>query len=237
MATVESTLPGAWRAPDRRPRVVLLDVYDTSLRVDVLRSRFVDVGRHELECDVFLARAMRDGIAFSMAGADGSFGSYVREALRATTGHKLSEEALDHVMDGFRELPPHPDVELALMILARAKVSVYAFGYGNDRVLAAALDRSGLRTYLRGTISVDDLARLRPAAESYRHACREAHAEPARTALLSVHHWDVHGAVRAGLVTGLVARGEGGVPATMDPPHVRGDRLDTVVARLLDLPV
>ena len=167
-----SSTPG--RAPARRPRAVLLDIYDTTLRVGVLRRRFVDVGRHELECDVFLARAMRDGIAYSLAGADGSFGACVREALRATTGHKLSEEALDHVMDGFRSLPPHPDVEYALMLLARAKVSVYAFGYGNDRVLADALDGSGLRTYLRGTVSVDDLAHLRPAAEAYLHGCRVA---------------------------------------------------------------
>jgi 2-haloacid dehalogenase len=215
---------------------VLLDVYDTTLRVGVLRERFVDVGRPELECDVFLARAMRDGIAFSMAGADGSFGSYVREALRATTGHTLSEDALDHVMAGFSALPPQPDAEYALMALARAKVSVYAFGYGNERVLSDALDRSGLRTYLRGTISVDDLARLRPAAGAYHHGCRTAHAEPARTALVSVHAWDIHGAARAGLLTGLVCRGEGRVPATMEQPHVRGERLDQVVEALLALP-
>ncbi|MBN9112484.1 MAG: haloacid dehalogenase [Pseudonocardia sp.] len=234
--SAEPSAPAAGRAPAHRPRAVLLDIYDTTLRVDVLRRRFVDVGRHELECDVFLARAMRDGIAFSMAGADGAFGSYVREALRATTGHKLSEEALDHVMSGFASLPPQPDAELALMALTRAKVAVYAFGYGNDRVLADALDRSGLRTYLRGTITVDDLARLRPAAGAYHHGCRVAHTEPARTALVSVHAWDVHGAARAGLVTGLVVRGEGRPPAMMEQPHVRADRLDQLVDRLLALP-
>lgn len=215
---------------------MLLDIYDTTLRVGVLRSRFVDVGRHELECDVFLARAMRDGIAFSLAGAAGSFGSYVREALRATTGHKLSEDALDHVMDGFRSLPPHPDVEYALIELANARVPVYAYGYGNERVLDDALDESGLRTYLRGTISVDDLAQLRPAAAAYLHGCRQAHAEPARTALLSAHAWDVHGAARAGLLAGLVVRGDGRPAPGTEPPHVHGDRLDTVVERLLALP-
>ena len=33
------------RAAARRPRVVLVDVFETILRVDALGSRFVDVGR------------------------------------------------------------------------------------------------------------------------------------------------------------------------------------------------
>lgn len=33
------------RAAARRPRVVLLDVFETMLQVSALRGRFVDVGR------------------------------------------------------------------------------------------------------------------------------------------------------------------------------------------------
>ena len=36
---------GSTRAAARRPRVVLVDVFETMLRVDALGSRFVDVGR------------------------------------------------------------------------------------------------------------------------------------------------------------------------------------------------
>ncbi|WP_214370418.1 HAD family hydrolase [Pseudonocardia sp. H11422] len=236
MATAESPVPGFRRAPDRRPRVVLLDVFDTMVRLDTLRGRFVDVGRPEHESELFIARAMRDGIALAMAGPPGRFVPLVREVLRATTGHKLSEEALDHVLEGFRSLPPHPDVEFALVTLAKAKIPVYAFAYGGDRGAAAALDRAGLRTYLRGTVSSDELRAFRPAAEAYLLACQQVHAEPDRVAMVTAHTWDVHGAIRAGLVGGLATRLEGGVPRTIEAPHVYADSVDEVVDRLLALP-
>ncbi|MHC8505932.1 HAD family hydrolase [Pseudonocardia artemisiae] len=229
-------MPRFRRAADRRPRVVLLDVFDTMVRLDSLRGRFVDVGRPEHESDLFVARAMRDGIALALAGPHTRFVPQAREALRATTGHKLSEEALDHVLDGFRSLPPHPDVEFALVTLAKAKVPVYAFGYGGDRGTAAALDRAGLRTYLRGTVSSDDLRAFRPAAEAYLLACERVHAEPERVAMVTAHSWDVHGAIRAGLMGGFATRLEGGVPCTIEAPHVHADSVDEVVDRLLALP-
>ena len=59
---------------------------------------------------------------------------------------------------------------------------------------------------------------------------------PERTALLAAPSWDVHGAVRAGLVGALATRLEGWVPDVVDPPHVVAERLDDAVIRLLDLP-
>ncbi|MFC5994223.1 HAD family hydrolase [Pseudonocardia hispaniensis] len=228
--------PRALRAPDRRPRVVLLDVLGTMLQVNGLRSRFVDVGRPEHECDLFFARALRSGIALTLAGPTRPFVLHAREALRSTTGHELSEEALDHVLDGLHRLPPHADVEVALVALARAKIPVYAFGYGSARGVAAALDRTELRTYLRGIVSTDEVGLFRPAAQAYLSVCQAVHTEPARTAMVSGHSWDVHGALRTGLLGALVTRLEGGVPATIDPPHVHATRLDEVVERLVELP-
>jgi 2-haloacid dehalogenase len=54
--------------------------------------------------------------------------------------------------------------------------------------------------------------------------------------LLAAHSWDVHGAVRAGLVGALATRTEGWVPDVVDPPHVWAERLDDTVIRLLNLP-
>ena len=56
------------RAPDRRPRVVLVDVFGTILRLEVLRSRFVDIGRPADEWAVFFARTLRDGMALTLCG-------------------------------------------------------------------------------------------------------------------------------------------------------------------------
>ena len=54
--------------------------------------------------------------------------------------------------------------------------------------------------------------------------------------MVSVHAWDVHGAVRAGLVGALATRLGGSVPDIVERPHVTAERLDDTVIRLLDLP-
>lgn len=235
-ATATGTAPsGPPRAPARRPRVVLLDVFETVLRVDALGKRFVDVGRPAEEAQLLFARTLRDGMALTLAGDAPPFGEVVRAALQ-TLAAGLSEEAVEHVLGGLRELPPHPDVEPALLAMTRARVPVYGFTHGDPAVAAAALDRAGLRTYLREVLSTQAVRAFKPAPRTYRWACERLDTPAERTALLAAHSWDVHGAVRAGLVGALATRLEGWVSDVVDPPHVTAERLDDTVIRLLNLP-
>jgi 2-haloacid dehalogenase len=229
-----STLPP--RAPARRPRAVLVDVFETMLRVDALGSRFVDVGRTADDCPLFFARTLRDGMALTLAGPAPPFADVARAALRTVLGADAADEAVEHVLGGLRDLPPHPDVEPALLGLARARVPAYAFTHGDPTVAAAALDRAGLRTYLRDVLSTQTVRAFKPAPRTYAWGCEQVESPPDRTALLAAHSWDVHGAIRAGLVGALATRLEGGVSAVADPPHAVAERLDDAVIRLLDLP-
>ncbi len=225
------------RAPDRRPRAVLVDVFETMLQVDALRFRFVDVGRPEHEWELFFARTLRDGMAHTLAGAVRPFAEVAREALHTTTGRTLSDEAVEHVLAGFRELPPHPDVEPALMALARARIPAYGFTHGTESVACDALDKAGLRTYLRDVFSTERIHSFKPPARVYHWACQRVELAPEKVALVAAHSWDLHGAVRAGLIGGLATRLEGAVPDVVERPHVAAERVDAVVDRLIALPV
>jgi 2-haloacid dehalogenase len=230
----EPTLPA--RAAARRPRVVLVDVFETMLRVDALAGRFVDIGRPADDVALFFACTLRDGMALTLAGPAPPFLDVARAALRTLVGPELSPEALEHVLAGLRELPPQPDVEPALMALARARIPTYAFTHGNAAVATAALDRAGLRTYLREVLSTEAVHAFKPAPQTYEWACERLDCPPERTALLAVHSWDVHGAIRAGLVGALATRLEGRVSEVTRRPHVIAERLDDAVIRLLNLP-
>jgi 2-haloacid dehalogenase len=224
------------RASARRPRVVLVDVFETMLRVDALGDRFVDVGRPAEQVALFFARTLRDGMALTLAGPAPPFLPIARAALRTLPGPALSPEAVEHVLDGLREVPPHPDVEPALMALARARVPTYAFTHGDPAVATAALDRAGLRTYLREVLSTETVHAFKPAPQTYRWACEHVDTPADRTALLAAHSWDVHGAIQAGLVGALATRLEGRVSEVTRRPHVVAERLDDTVIRLLNLP-
>lgn len=220
----------------RRPRAVLVDVYDTLLRTDGLRRRFVDVGRPEHEYELFLAHALRDAMGFALAGTPVAFARVLTDALRTATGHKLSDDALAHIAEGFTALPAFPDAEPALALLARSRIPAWAVAQGSGDHTSSALDATGLRTFLRGTVASDDLGVLPPDPEAYRLACAAARIDPETTAFLSAHGYLVHGAMRAGLVGALVLRDGEGVPASIDLPHVTGTTLVGTVEALLDLP-
>ncbi|HEY4008325.1 MAG TPA: HAD family hydrolase [Pseudonocardia sp.] len=229
-------MTGAGRARARRPKVVLFDVLETLLDLEALRPRFVDVGRPGQEMELFFARTLRDGMALTLAGGSPPFFEVARSALIRSTGRRLSEEAVQHVLAGFRELPPQPDVEPALTVLARAKVPAYAFTHGSAEVTRAALDRAQLRSYLRGVLSAEEIGSFKPPPGVYHWACQRVGAAPANTALVAVHAWDVHGAVRAGLLAGFATRHEGGMSDVFDAPHVVAEKLDDVAERLVALP-
>lgn len=225
--------PGT-RAPARRPRAVLLDVFETTLDLTPLRDRFAAHGRAGHELELFFARTLRDGMAQSLAGGSRPFVELARAQLRTTSG--LVGADADDVLAGFRSLPLHPDVAPGLAALADADVPVLAFTHGSAAVAEEALSAAGVRGLLSGVVSTEELHTFKPPAAAYAWGCEQVGAEPARTALLAVHSWDTDGAVRAGLLGALVTRSEGWVSDVVAAPHVHAESFDATVAALLALP-
>jgi 2-haloacid dehalogenase len=221
------------RAPDRRPDVVLLDVFGTLLRLDALAVRFTELGRPEHEFDLFFARVLRDGMAFSLAGSAPPFADVATNQLRITSG--LDEEAISYVLAGFSELPAQPDAHAAIEALRGAEIPCYAFTHGSPEIAEGSLGYAGLRDRLDGVLSAQSIHSFKPPARVYEWACEQVGSPRERTALVAVHSWDTHGAACAGLLAGLATRLEGLVPEIIEPPHVAAHGLDEVAAGLLAL--
>jgi 2-haloacid dehalogenase len=220
--------------PARRPEVVLFDVFETLLQLDALRPRFVEVGRPPHELDLFFARTLRDGMAYTLAGDAPPFRDVARAELAATS--KLDDEQIDHVLAGFSELPLQADALPAFEALDRAGIPFYAFTHGSPDVVESAMTRAGVRGRFAGVFSAEAIHSFKPPARVYHWVCARIGSTPAATALVAAHSWDTHGAVRAGLLAGLATRLEGGPPAVVERPHVVAERVDEVVAGLLGLP-
>jgi 2-haloacid dehalogenase len=219
-----------------RPDVVLFDIFETVLQLEPLRARLVEVGRPGHELELFFTRLLRDGMALTAAGPAPPFGEVASAALRTVSGNTLSRAEVEHVLAGFAELPAHPDVAPALGALADAEVPAWAFTHGSAQVARRALERAGVLGQLRGVLSAEELHAFKPPPRVYHWACEQAGTPPERTALVAVHSWDTHGAMRAGLLAGYATRLDGELPAVFDRPTVMADTLDGVVAGLLALP-
>jgi 2-haloacid dehalogenase len=221
------------RASDRRPDVVLFDVFGTLLRLDPLAGRFAEVGRPEHEFELFFARVLRDGMAFSLAGKAPSFAAVAANQLRITS--RLDEDAISYVLAGFSELPAQLDAPAAIEAFRVGGIPCYGFTHGSPEIAEASLSHAGLAGRLEGVLSAQSIHSFKPPPRVYEWACELLGSPRERTALVAVHSWDTHGAVCAGLLAGLATRQEGLVPEIIEPPHVAAPGLDAVAAGLLAL--
>ena len=221
-------------SPRTRPDVVAFDVNETLLDLAPVRAALVEHGEPGELLPTVFGRTLLLGVTAATAGTWCSFRAAFEAALAQLTGLPATQRAA--VADSFLELSPHPDVEPALRRLTAAGVRVVTLSHGSPGVAEAGLSRGGVTPLVARTLSSESIRTWKPDRAAYLWAAGVCDVAPERMALVAVHSWDVHGAQRAGLTGGWVARAEGTYAAVFDPPHVQGGSLVEVVDAMLALP-
>lgn len=219
----------------RRPDAVAFDVVETMFSLDPVRVALEEAGAGPRGLESFFARLLRDGFAVAAAGDQRPFRELAAGAAAFVLPHASSGER-ESVLDAFGQLPAHADAEPALARLTSAGLRVVTLTNGSGEQTESLLRGAGLDHYVERVFSVEETGRWKPAPEPYRHTAESLGVEPDRLALVAVHAWDMHGARRAGLVTGWASRLEDSFPAVFDPPDVTGPDLVAVADALLALP-
>jgi 2-haloacid dehalogenase len=219
-----------------RPRTVAFDVVETLMSLEPLRQRLVDIGLPALALERWFDRLLRDAMALTLTGAYQPFPVVAEAALRVIARGRLTDPQVRQALDGFSQLPAHPDAEPAMRILAEAGVSMVCLSNGARESTEAFLERSGLTRYIDQVISVAEVGMWKPRREVYQHALDRIGQPPQRVALVAVHAFDCHGARAAGLTTGWASRLEQHYGEVFDPADVTGEDLAAVATALLALP-
>lgn len=205
-------------SPDgpRRPALLIFDVNETLSDMTPMGQRFEDVGAPAHLAKAWFAGLLRDGFALTSVGSSEPFARIAAEALRVTL-HDLplsrgTEDAVQHIMDGFTSLPVHADVPDAIRVLGGKGIRLVTLSNGSASVAEALFDRAGIRGYFEALLSVEDAALWKPAAGAYAYALEWSGVDPMDAMLVAVHPWDIDGAARAGLATAWINRGGGHYP-------------------------
>jgi 2-haloacid dehalogenase len=214
---------------------VTLDVVETLVSLDAVAVVLDELGVGPHAMERMFTRMLRDGFALAASGAYEPFREVADGAL-AAVAPALTARQRAQALAAFAQLDAHPDARPALEQLHRAGLPVVALTNGAAATTTTLLERAGLDALVDRVVSIDEVATWKPAPAPYLHTADVMGVEPRRVAHVAVHGWDVHGAHRAGLVTGWASRLEGTFPATFDPPDVTGANLVEVADRLLALP-
>ncbi|MBW3601956.1 MAG: haloacid dehalogenase type II [Actinobacteria bacterium] len=222
-----------------RPTAVAFDVNETLFSLLRMGERLADAGLPEGALQIWFTRVLRDGLALAATGDYHPFRALAAGHLThmlAADGLDADAQRVDAILSHFQELDAQPDAEPALRRLRDEGVPVVTLTNGHADTVGAMLENAQLDGLVDARLSVDEVGLWKPRAEPYHMAARHLDVEPRRLALVSVHSWDIHGANRAGLVTGYASRMEGSFLAGFDEPDVSAAGLVEVVDGLLGLP-
>jgi 2-haloacid dehalogenase len=219
-----------------RPAVLLFDVNETLSDMSPLRQRFEDVGAPAHLVATWFAGLLRDGFALTAVDASTSFARLAAEALRvslhAVELNRAVDDAVQHVMDGFSDLPVHPDVPDGVRALHSLGIRLVTLSNGSTSIAEGLFSRAGIRDQFEALLSVDDAGIWKPAEAAYAYALRQCGVEPADAMLVAVHPWDTDGAARAGLATAWLNRHGGLYPRYFTAPDVSVQSLTDLVEQL-----
>lgn len=219
----------------RCPLAAAFDVVETLFSLGAVEAALADAGPGAPAVERFFDRLLRDGFALAASGGYRPFRD-VADAALAATSTDLDPGTRGRILGAFARLDPHPDARPALQRAHAAGLAVAALTNGSATLTQERLERAGFAGLVERVVSIDEVRAWKPAPAPYRHAAEVLGVVPGRLALVAVHAWDVHGARRAGLVTGWASRLEGRFPAIFDRPDVVGSDLVEVVEGLLALP-
>jgi 2-haloacid dehalogenase len=207
------------------PAVAVFDVNETLSDLSPLAARFEEVGAPAGLLAGWFAGTLRDGIALAASGGFAPFLEVGRAVLLEELARlpRLSHppaEAADHVLAGLATLSVHPDVPEGLRLLDAAGIRIATLTNGSAELARGLLERAGLDAIVERNLDVTQVRRWKPAPEPYLYACHELGVGPADAALVAVHPWDVHGAIRAGLQGAWLDRAGVPYPEAFERPSV-----------------
>jgi 2-haloacid dehalogenase len=211
-----------------QPSCVVFDVNETLSDMALMGQRFADIGAPAQLAKTWFASLLRDGFALAAAGGQETFAVLGRGVLRTllTPLDRLGQmdreldDAIDHVMTGFAELPVHPDVAEGVRSLGRAGMRLVTLTNGARTVPQQLFERAGIADQFERLMSVEDAGVWKPARGAYEYAARVCGVEVGAMMLVAVHPWDIDGAARAGMRTAWIDRSSSPYPDYFTSPEI-----------------
>ena len=110
------------------------------------------------------------------------------------------------LMDAYLALDCYDEVKSTLAALQQRGLRNAILSNGSPRMLAAAVESSGIGAYLERTFSVDEIGVYKPDPRVYRLACERLDLDPAEISFQSSNAWDAAGAAHFGMRVAWVNR-------------------------------
>lgn len=220
-------------------QAIVFDVNETLLDLSGLDPTFEEVFGSAAARREWFAQVLQSALVSVTTGVHRDFATVGRGALAMVAARwnvELSELDRERLLGDMRQLPPHPEVPVALARLRDAGLRLATLTNSPPDTAEAQLAHAELAGFFEQRLSVEDAKRLKPAPEVYHYAAESLGVARSGVRLVAAHAWDVTGALRAGCTAAFVARPGMVLDPTGETPDIVGADLNEVADRLLGVP-
>jgi 2-haloacid dehalogenase len=218
------------------PRVIVFDLIGTLLDLQAMDAHFERFFGDPAVRKEWFMQTLQLAMAATLTNAYEDFGVQADTALEITARHykvSMLGEEKNLILSTLRKLRPFREVTQNLQRFRDAGLRLATLTNSTAKTAEAQLTNAGLRDHFEQMISADEIQCFKPAPEVYHLAARRLGVEPGQIRLVTAHHWDVTGALRAGCAAAFVAR-PGQVMNPFGPqPVVKGADLGEVAEKIL----
>ncbi len=202
--------------------VVVFDVNETLLDLRAMTPRLESV-LPEGASGLWFSTFLRSSLVGTVTGRYAPFKAHGVEALVSVAsayGKPIDHQVAEGILDEMTRLPPHPDVIPALEHLRAAGFRLATLTNSDRATLTRQIENAGLTPFFDQLISVEAVARFKPARETYSYAAAQLDVRIGDMRLVAAHDWDVTGAIRAGAKAAFVARSGQRLGALSEEPDI-----------------
>jgi 2-haloacid dehalogenase len=217
--------------------LLVFDVNETLLDLEALAPHFERMFGEGSSLREWFAQVILYSEAITLSDnyvPFGELGSAVLRMLARTRGAQINDTDLQELKEAVAIMPPHPEVQGALVRLREAGFRLYTLTNNPKATCARQLEQAGISSLFEGQFSVDDTVhRYKPAREVYREVEEFFGLSPADLCLIACHTWDILGAAAAGWKTAFIARPGNAPLAVGAQPLIQGHDLNVVAQELI----
>lgn len=221
-----------------KPKLLIFDVNETLLDLSGMKARMIKAFDHEFAFNQWFSLMLQYSLVDNVTGEYHNFGEIGKAAFQMTEQmleKKVPEDEKNEILQMIRHLPPHPEVEKALLMLKEAGYRMVTLTNSTEEVVKQQMESSGLSKYFEMLLSIDPMRKYKPAPETYRKASEKLRVRPEEAMLIAAHGWDITGALHAGLQAAFISRkGKAHYPLAPNPQY-RGDSLTSIAEKLVKL--
>tara|TARA_R110001606_G_scaffold221776_1_gene369556 strand:+ start:129440 stop:130222 length:783 start_codon:yes stop_codon:yes gene_type:complete len=194
-----------------RPKVLFFDVNETLLDLTAMKKHVGDAldGREDL-LPLWFTTMLQYSLV-TTAGRQyehfGFIGAAALQMVAANNGISISQKsARETIAESMSALPAHPEVKAALSQLKGDGYKLVSFTNSSNAGVKKQFEFSGLLDFFEDRLSVEDIGKFKPFADTYDWAARKMGVAPADSMLIAAHGWDVAGALWAGWRAAFIGR-------------------------------